>query len=91
MALGETDLKPDEPTGGFEEALRNAQPYEALREAVRAIVARTSRGLAQAALETLRQRLRAEGRDTDEDVVLDVLDDLTGWTSPSRKLCRRRS
>lgn len=36
----------------------------------------------QEQLEALRARLRHEQREEDEDAVLEVLDFLTGWSSP---------
>lgn len=39
-----------------------------------------------AQLEALRTELRAAGRDADDDVVLEVLDFVTGWCSPQVRL-----
>ena len=41
-------------------------------------------------LEKYRDTLRAAERETDEDVVLDVMDFLTGWCSPHMRLQVRK-
>ena len=41
-----------------------------------------------AQLEKYRDTLRAAERETDEDVILDVMDFLTGWCSPHMRLVR---
>jgi hypothetical protein len=71
----------------YEEALRSAQPLERLRAIVRSRLERgEGRERLLAELEDLQRALRASGRDADEDVVLDVMDFLTGWCSPHMKL-----
>ena len=71
----------------FEEAFSAPDPLVALR---RVANANLERGLTRdeliAALEDLRRQLQAAGRDADEDVVLELMDMLAGWTAPHMKL-----
>jgi len=72
---------------GFERALGSSDPVERLRDDVAEIVrSGVPSDTVQASLERFRIKLAAEGRDADEDVVLDVLDFLTGWCSPHRRI-----
>lgn len=67
----------------FEEALGADQPTEALRGAVvRARETGTDRDTTMAQLTALREHLRTAGLEDDEDVVLEVMDFLAGWSSP---------
>jgi hypothetical protein len=71
----------------YEEALAAPEPTQALREAV--VQARTA-GVERAAVEqqlrALREHLRRAGREADEDVVLEVMDFLAGWSSPHMRI-----
>jgi hypothetical protein len=68
----------------FEDALlTDDEPTLRLRAVVAQLVAEgISRELLQQELLDWRKDLREHGRDEDEDVVLEVLDFLTGWSSP---------
>ena len=67
----------------FEEALAAPEPTLALREAVvRARTAGAERDAVERQLRALRGHLQRAGRDADEDVVLEVMDFLAGWSSP---------
>ena len=72
----------------FEVALRGSDGYAGLRQVVKALLdAGGEREALRQELEAFRVYLRRKaGSDAVDDVVLDVLDDLTGWTSPNRKL-----
>ena len=67
----------------LERALASETPTLTLRDAV---VRLRNEGIArerlQEQLEALRARLRHEQREEGEDAVLEVLDFLTGWSSP---------
>jgi hypothetical protein len=73
--------------GPFLEALDHPNALQALRE-----VASTSlrEGATQAevldALEQVRAQIRTEGRDADEDKVLELMDMVGGWSAPHMKL-----
>ncbi len=65
------------------QALAADQPLQRLREEVQSLLAKGyDRETLLAQLEGLRQRVRQEGRESDEDVILDVMDFLTGWCRP---------
>jgi hypothetical protein len=67
----------------FEVALRSDEPVMALRDAVKRLLEQGSnRQVLMAALQEFREGLQQAHRDADEDVVLDVMDFLSGWTSP---------
>ncbi len=69
------------------DALRAENPVLYLREAVaEAIKSGVDREVVVAGLSAEAASLRAKGQDEKEDVVLDVLDFLTGWASPHMKL-----
>jgi hypothetical protein len=72
----------------FEGALRGVDAYAGLRQVVKDLVeSGTDREGLRQELEAFRVEFRSKGgREDQDDVVLDVLDDLTGWTSPHRKL-----
>jgi hypothetical protein len=71
----------------LERALASETPTLTLRDAVvRAREEGVARERLQEQLEALRARLRHEGREEDEDVVLEVLDFLSGWSSPHLRI-----
>lgn len=71
----------------FERALADDDPVESLRQVVASAVrAGADRNTTQAQLDSLRAHLRQAGREDDEDTVLDVLDFLTGWSSPHKRI-----
>jgi hypothetical protein len=80
-------LKPPEQKA-FEDALRAANPRSALTEVVRHRLGEpgTSRQQLLDSLEEFRGILQRQGLDTDEDVVLEVMDFLAGWASPHMSL-----
>lgn len=68
-------------------ALRSADPLLSLRVTVRGMLAAgVSRPDILAALETLRAEVRQGSRPDDEDIVLDVMDAVTSWTSPQLRI-----
>lgn len=71
----------------FLQALESEQPIWRLREEVqRLLSAGHDRETVLSQLESLRHTLQVAGRDADEDIVLDVMDYLTGWCSPDMQL-----
>src|SRR5262245_59245173 len=68
-------------------ALRAPNPIQEARALAQQLLAQ---GYGKASVvemfEKARQQLRQAGRETDEDVVLDVLDFLVGWCSPHMRL-----
>lgn len=68
----------------FEESLRSEDPTAALSDAVRRLHKASGKGRQEilAELEDFRNVLREENRERDEDVVLEVMDFLVGWSSP---------
>ena len=80
--------RPSAEFGVFELALRQPGPRDQnLAAMVKAnLVAGQSRTDALAELTRFREELASAGRDEDEDVVLEVMDYLTGWASPHLKL-----
>jgi len=74
-------------TQDFYAALASEKPLEELRRSVAGeLGAGVPRAQLIAQLEDLRADLRASGREDDEDVVLEVMDFLTGWSSPHMRL-----
>jgi hypothetical protein len=70
----------------FDEALRSEEPMWRLRELVQDMLTHgQDRNEILARLESYRSVLREAGRD-DEDVVMEVMDFLTGWCSPHMRL-----
>jgi hypothetical protein len=71
----------------LEATLHSSQPPEELRSLVLRLHAE---GFDQAAIlerfENVRRQLREAGREKEEDAILDVMDLITGWCSPSMKL-----
>ena len=71
----------------LEAALASDQPYARLREVVQLAIANgAARERVRDSLERLRDQLRVDARDSEEDVLVAVLDDLSGWTSPHLKI-----
>lgn len=69
------------------EALHAATPAESLREIVRSLLAQGhGRRSVCEELEKLRGALQGDGREADDDVVLDVMDLLTGWCRPEARI-----
>lgn len=74
-------------TDEFQAALASDDPLGGLRRAAEhELQTGTSRKQVIAQLEELRGDLRKRGRGDDEDVVLEVLDFVTGWASPHARL-----
>jgi hypothetical protein len=75
----------------FEDALDQAlQSSEPLQE-VRRVAEQLARdGLSKAAVleqfEQTRQRLRVQGKEREEDLLLEVMDFIEGWCSPHMKI-----
>ena len=71
----------------FAEALASARPFDSLSEAVRALVDRGDppQGIYDQ-LQVFALELRADGRETDEDIVLDVMDLLVGFCAPEMRI-----
>jgi len=71
----------------FEQALHAEEPVHELRSLALRL---SSQGYDREALlgkyEEVRQQLRQEDREVDEDAVMDVLDFLTGWCSPHMRI-----
>jgi hypothetical protein len=71
----------------FHDALNSEQPLTRVRElARRELQHGVSRSEVLGQLESLRLELRGGEKPEDEDVVLDVMDFVTGWSSPHMKL-----
>lgn len=71
----------------YEQALADPDPTIALRTAVlHAREAGTDRDTIQRQLTALRVHLQHADRDADEDVVLEVMDFLAGWSSPHMRI-----
>jgi hypothetical protein len=71
----------------IQEALRSSEPVNELRNLVLRLLTdgRTREAILEL-LESARQQLRQANCETDEDVVMDVMDFLVGWCSPHMKL-----
>ena len=71
----------------FHDALNSEQPLTQVRElARRELQHGVSRREVLGQLESLRLELRGGEKPEDEDVVLDVMDFVSGWSSPHMKL-----
>jgi hypothetical protein len=71
----------------LERALKTESPVLSLRASLVALLSRgASRDSLLRDLEAIRGELRATKRERDEDVVLDVMDFLEGWSSPHLSL-----
>jgi hypothetical protein len=72
---------------GIQSALKSSNPLDELRSLIKALL---SEGRSPENILNLfkrnRQQLRSAGREADEDVVMEAMDFLTGWCSPSMKL-----
>jgi hypothetical protein len=70
-----------------QDALSSSEPLNQLRSLVRTLQAE---GKDQPTIlelfEQARQQLRQAGQEKDEDVIMDVMDFLVGWSSPHMKL-----
>jgi hypothetical protein len=74
-------------TDQFQAALASDDRREGLRRAAEhELQEGTPREQVISQLEQLRAELRQRGREDDEDVVLEVLDFVTGWCSPLVRL-----
>jgi hypothetical protein len=68
-------------------ALRSDQPLGQLRSIIVGLLdAGQTPESVLAILERCRQQLRSEGREADEDTLMDAMDFLTGWCAPHMKL-----
>ena len=75
----------------IERALRSARPYDELRAVASALLDEgDSDQQVYDLFETVRARLRAESREADEDIIMEVMDCLVGWCSPAQDLSRAR-
>jgi hypothetical protein len=75
-------VKPD-IFSAFREALDSSEPVLKVRDLVRSELEHgVSRAEVLGQLESLRIELRGSGREAAEDVVLDVMDFVSGWSSP---------
>lgn len=71
----------------FHGALHSSEPVMRMRDLVRAELEHdVSRREVLGQLESLRIELRGSGRGGEEDVVLDVMDFVSGWSSPHTQL-----
>lgn len=71
----------------LDKALTSEQPLVRLREVIRTWLEQGhDREAILDYLEQFRKTLQASDRDADEDVVLEVMDFLVGWSSPHAKL-----
>jgi hypothetical protein len=74
-------------TDEFNAALASGDGLSGVRAAAqRELQSGTPRERVISELEALRSDLRAVGREADDDVVLEVLDFVTGWCSPHVRL-----
>lgn len=72
---------------GIELALRSDEPVNQLRSlAIRLASDGLDRDAILEVFENSRRELRSAHRESDEDVVMDVMDFLVGWCSPHMKL-----
>ncbi|MEX1263096.1 MAG: hypothetical protein WEE66_04020 [Actinomycetota bacterium] len=73
--------------GDIESALASEHPLDALSSEMKRLLADGwTRPQLLALLEEVRETLRVQQRDSDEDVVLEVMDFLVGWASPGAKI-----
>ena len=70
----------------FDAAFRAPNPTIALRDVVAEELVQHDRATVLDELEELRAALRAASRDAEEDVVLEVMDFVTGWCAPHVRL-----
>lgn len=74
------------PLDAYRTALSSDRPLLALREVAADALQEYGRKQVIKDLEQLRLVLRDEGRDADEDTVLEVLSYLVGWSGPKLRL-----
>jgi hypothetical protein len=73
--------------GALDTALSSKDPLLAVRVVAQAELAKgSSREALLKQLEQYRQLLQAQDRERDEDIVLEVMDQLTGFCSPGGRL-----
>jgi hypothetical protein len=71
----------------FEEALRSTEPLNELRSlALRLSAQGQDRTAIVAKFEEVRRLLREASRESDEDVVMDLMDCLVGWCHPQMRI-----
>jgi hypothetical protein len=71
----------------FEQAPASAEPLKDLSDRVSALIeGGADREQVRQRLEAFHVQLADAGRDDDDDVVLEVLDFLTGWCNPSQRI-----
>ena len=71
----------------FEIALHSPKPYDELRAVATALLAEGRPEKAVYDLfEAVRAQLRLESRETEEDLVMEVMDCLVGWCGPHQQL-----
>jgi hypothetical protein len=71
----------------IESALQSPNPYTELRFLVKNLFLQgQSRESVLALFEETRRQMRIIGREADEDIVMDIMDCLTGWCSSHAKL-----
>jgi hypothetical protein len=74
----------------FENAVQTGASNRALWEiAARLLDAGTTHDELYSELEVLMLRLRSEGREADEDRIMDVMDYVVGWCGPAYSLASR--
>ncbi|HEY8598603.1 MAG TPA: hypothetical protein VIL85_09245 [Thermomicrobiales bacterium] len=79
-----TEMQIDEQ---FDAALHSPQPLMQLRATVSALLDQDwTRDELLEQLELFRETLSTDGRDQDEDTVLEAMDFLVGWCSPHLKV-----
>lgn len=71
----------------FHQALDSSRPVMEIRDLVRSELENgVSRSEVFGQLESLRIELRGSDREAEEDVLLDVMDFVSGWSSPHMQL-----
>ncbi len=72
----------------FHQALDSSRPVMEIRDLVRSeeLESGVSRSEVLGQLESLRIELRGSDREAEEDVALDVMDFVSGWSSPHMQL-----
>ena len=72
----------------YEDALAASEPLHALREAAAhdIHVGHKSRGAVIDALAGLSDEMRRQGRDAEDDLVLEVMDSVEGWCSSQSRI-----
>jgi len=71
----------------LEEALRSDNPFEEVRKLLKIMIAQgyEREKLVQELID-FALKLRAENREQDDDLILEMVDFLTGWCSPHMKM-----